>query len=323
MTELISKSEDGDWEAVKQLLVSGADPTLWDDKPLADFLFYAALNGHVEVVRILLAGREPRHRRESLLSMTADIGMSCLHFASQNGHLEVVKVLVEAGGQALLNKTNEDGASCLALAAQNGHLEVVKVLVKAGGRALLKITPEDGWSCLHSVCQSGHLKIVKVLVKAGGQELLNMTDEDGWSCLHLVCQSGHLEIVKVLVKSGTSQQDLRRRRLVPACSLSEWAPGGRQGARRGRREGASHQDRADHWKLRCWKHVPARRRELRPPLRRALPRAPARRLPAASDGGGRHQGVGPRGGGGPRRCTLLAAGGRGAAAGALCGAGGA
>ena len=122
----------GDWEAVKRLLASGADPTLLDCQGFTA-LHHAVFNDHLSVVRTLLADTEPRLRRESLLAWTTTRGVSCLHLASQQGYEEIVSFLVQAGSESLLHKTAQDGSSCLYMASHQGHLEVVKVLANAGG----------------------------------------------------------------------------------------------------------------------------------------------------------------------------------------------
>ena len=53
-------------------------------------LHWAALNGHLEVVKLLVeSGADVDHVSEK--------GWTALHCAAYNGHLEVVKLLVESG----------------------------------------------------------------------------------------------------------------------------------------------------------------------------------------------------------------------------------
>ena len=56
-----------------------------------------------------------------------------LHWASYNGHLEVVRLMVAAGGVELLQGKTKDDMLPVHVAAYKGHLEVVRLMVAAGG----------------------------------------------------------------------------------------------------------------------------------------------------------------------------------------------
>ncbi|KAJ9443687.1 putative ankyrin repeat protein L63 [Diplonema papillatum] len=86
-------------------------------------LYTASKNGHLEVVKELIAAGAKLHA-PNMNSATA------LHLASQNGHLEVVKELIAAG--ANVDVQAEGGWTALFVASQNGHSEVVKELIAAG-----------------------------------------------------------------------------------------------------------------------------------------------------------------------------------------------
>ena len=58
----------------------------------ASALYIASLNGHIEVVRELIA-------KGAQIDMQHNSGASALSLASQNGHIEVVRELIAKGAQ--------------------------------------------------------------------------------------------------------------------------------------------------------------------------------------------------------------------------------
>ena len=92
----------------------------------------ACANGHVEVVRELLA--LTGDRAVDLHSMHGRRGAGVMSFraACTNGHVEVVRWLVREGG-ADPNQGDEQGRTAVLVAAEGGHREVAKWLVCEGG----------------------------------------------------------------------------------------------------------------------------------------------------------------------------------------------
>ena len=64
-------------------------------------------------------------------------GRTALWFAAANGHVEVLRALLRAGGRERLLFCDGDCARCLSAAAEGGHGHVVRALLDAGGRELL------------------------------------------------------------------------------------------------------------------------------------------------------------------------------------------
>ena len=110
---LLNASEIGCTWLVKELLreellQSGrVDPKAYDSFALR----YAAANGHLEVVKILLPVSDPRAN-----------GSQALQWAAENGHLEIVKLLLPVSDP----KANDSEA--LQAAALKGHLEIGRVI---------------------------------------------------------------------------------------------------------------------------------------------------------------------------------------------------
>ncbi|KAJ3284904.1 hypothetical protein HDU76_008209, partial [Blyttiomyces sp. JEL0837] len=108
---------------------------------------YACKNGHVEIVKMLLA--------TGGVNAAVDNNIAIRH-AAMSGDLEIVKLLLEVEGVdagALGNKA-------IISAAKNGHLEVVKLLMKAKGVDV----NADNRMPLRSACKGEHLEIVRLLM---------------------------------------------------------------------------------------------------------------------------------------------------------------
>ncbi|KAL1653216.1 ankyrin repeat-containing protein [Didymella pomorum] len=70
-------------------------------------LHYAAANGHIDIVKLLLSTSSSKPA--PFLNLINASGNTPLHWASLNGHLEAVKLLIEAGGDiTIFNKAGHD-----------------------------------------------------------------------------------------------------------------------------------------------------------------------------------------------------------------------
>jgi ankyrin repeat protein len=92
-------------------------------------LMYAAANGDMEMVRLLLVGG-------ASVDMANDKTWTALHVAAWFGHLDVCRLLLDWG--ANVNVVNEWNNTPLYWAAWAGKLDVVKFLVERGADVRLK-----------------------------------------------------------------------------------------------------------------------------------------------------------------------------------------
>jgi ankyrin repeat protein len=120
-------------------------------------LFYAASDGHVEVVRLLLSFD------------TIDINQqfwnsSTLCVASEMGHLEVTKLLPEHTTPPDINLKNYMGDTALSLAAYRGHFAVINLFLEVDE---LDVTATDkfGDTALCKAARFGHEHAVKRLYR--------------------------------------------------------------------------------------------------------------------------------------------------------------
>lgn len=142
-----------------------------------------------------------------------------LHQAALNGHVEIVKVLLEAGadvnaksGRSGLTPLHEAAKKeHVDEAAKNGHVETVKVLLKAGA----DVNAEDGdgdtpllyaagkrtiEDILNPAVNFEKVEIVKMLLKEGAN--VNAKNKNGRTPLYWPMKQGKDNVVKVLVEAG-------------------------------------------------------------------------------------------------------------------------
>lgn len=113
----------GDLERVASMLAKGVDIEYRDQKRDASALMWAAHEGHVDVLQLLLDKGAKVNTRQQL-------GRSALWYAAQQGQLEAAKLLAEHGAD--LNVTSNEGVTAVMAAKQKGFTEIAEYLVKQG-----------------------------------------------------------------------------------------------------------------------------------------------------------------------------------------------
>jgi uncharacterized protein len=147
VTPLLQASRNGDVEVMRALLDSGADPTRWHPEGETP-LMAAARTGRLDAVQLLVSRGSFVNAADPFQEETA------LMWASAEGHVEVVKALLAAGADpnqkahvsTLTDRKDADhpsgGFTALMFAARNGHADVVEALIKGGADP--KLTNADG-----------------------------------------------------------------------------------------------------------------------------------------------------------------------------------
>ena len=130
-------------------------------------LHYAAIGGHVEIVKLLL--EDPRVDVRAVDREK----FSALQLAADLGHVEVVKLLLE-DPRVDVRAVDKDGWSALHFAASSGHDEMVSLLLedKADGNAKTK----KGNTPLHLAASSNHHKVVRMLLDNPRLSIANCAD---------------------------------------------------------------------------------------------------------------------------------------------------
>ena len=158
-------------------------------------LFYAALQGHEAVVRLLL------DRGADIATQDKD-GWTALNVAARRGHKAVVRLLLDRGAD--VNAQNEDGWTALQDAARPGHEAVVRLLLDRGA----DVTAQDkyGSTALFRAARDGHEAVVRLLLDRGAD--ITPQDKNGWTALKEAACEGHEAVVRLLVDRGADIKTL-------------------------------------------------------------------------------------------------------------------
>ena len=163
-------------------------------------LIIAALNGHLNSVKILLRYTEDIEARGTLkIADQVAEGCTPLWAAAATGHLDVVKLLIER--KAVVESRTSTGSTPLRVAAHEGHLDIVRCLVESGADVNARNDYES--TPLMAACYYGHFSVVTYLIDKGG--IIDQQFKDGSTALHYAVQWGHFEIVSELLDLGALQ----------------------------------------------------------------------------------------------------------------------
>ncbi|XP_054627036.1 ankyrin repeat and SAM domain-containing protein 1A isoform X6 [Dunckerocampus dactyliophorus] len=155
-------------------------------------LHHAALNGHSEVVELLL-------RNEALTNIADNKGCYPLHLAAWKGDEHIVRLLIHQGSShPRLNEQNNDNETPLHCAAQYGHSQVVRLLLEELTDPTMRNNKFE--TPLDLAALYGRLEVVKLLLSAHPNLLSCNTKKH--TPLHLASRNGHLSVVEVLLDAG-------------------------------------------------------------------------------------------------------------------------
>ncbi|CAK9276673.1 unnamed protein product [Sphagnum jensenii] len=116
-------AKNNHWKLIPQIMISnrhtGGFINQMDIAEKKTALHYAAMAGHADVVKTLLA-----HASELDLNLKDSYGDTPLHLATKNGRVHVVKVLCQNPDQQRLRANEEDaqGETCLQYAMENHYI---------------------------------------------------------------------------------------------------------------------------------------------------------------------------------------------------------
>uniref|UniRef100_A0A1Y1M4N1 Uncharacterized protein n=1 Tax=Photinus pyralis TaxID=7054 RepID=A0A1Y1M4N1_PHOPY len=195
-TSLHHAALNGHKEIVRLLLDHDASPNIVDSKG-STALHLAAWSGNVDIVRLLLCGPSICN-----VNLTTKANETALHSAAQYGHTPVVHLLLEHGCDPGIR--NNRGETALDLAAQYGRLEAVELLVRTYPsliQPMQRAIPGMSFphTSLHLASRNGHKAVVEVLLRSGFD--VNVRTPSG-TALHEAALCGKVEVVRTLLEHG-------------------------------------------------------------------------------------------------------------------------
>ena len=218
-------AKKGDLAKIQAILASDANLILSKDVFGRTALHGAALEGHKEVVELLLLNNAEVD--------TPDIfGATPLHLAAQNGHEDAAALLLAC--KASVQATNNDGNLPLHMAAQNGHDALVELLLACRaeinaknnqGDTPLRLAVHGGCEdvaelllthhaeCdIHDAAALGNLAKVKALLSRNS-DLVFSEDNNGRTPLHISALLGNKETAEYLLaaRADVNARDHNRR----------------------------------------------------------------------------------------------------------------
>lgn len=243
-TPLMYASERGHIHVVNELLSQGADPNMKSVGTKLDYnvnrntfntmrskyfkecsgctaLMFASKEGHLDVVKALLAGKADAE--------IADVhGLTALDLAIAGSHAKIVEVLAEetemrwgklagyfeekkeaayVARYARYAERKESAATALMIATLDGDLPLVKDLIKSGVD-LNEFSEYSRAPALLLACERGKREIVRELIEGGAS--VTALDINGYTALMLASQRGDLAILKLILEavSDTYEHDL-------------------------------------------------------------------------------------------------------------------
>ncbi len=184
-------------------------------------LHWAAAEGHVEVVKALLAAGADREAQDKF-------GWRPLHWAAMKCRVDVVKVLLAAGADK--EAQTSDGETPLHYAAfLNMFLDELAIdfliLVHASGgmsvkeqedlflATVKKVQEKHALGLLQEVASVGRVDTVEALLAAGADK--EAQDKSGNRPLHMAARSGQVNIVKTLLAAGADKEARNRENRTP------------------------------------------------------------------------------------------------------------
>lgn len=198
---LLTRAARNEVTILRLLLWAGANVNAVDEDG-ESALVKAALNGHAECLRMLLAA-------DGVVVAGADgaSGRTPLQAAVEGGWLECVKILLEDSRVSVNQTTVTHPVAPLHLALLRGNAAIAEALlshkdIETSLRTDMKQT------ILHSAVASGNQECLDLVLQRA-PELCNAQDYNGYSPLHIAAMQGHVNQLKLLLDTAKVDMELR------------------------------------------------------------------------------------------------------------------
>lgn len=153
-------------------------------------LYWACLNGHMDVVHVLVSSAKAAVNLPNCMLSTP------LHAAASNGHLKVMEYLLTK--HVDVNAKDVVHSTPLIMAACGGYVKAVECLLHRGADP--SVVNMEGFTVMHVAALHGHSQVVKVLLDHGlsplFQDSSSSAQRDYVPCpLFLAAANGHFDVV--------------------------------------------------------------------------------------------------------------------------------
>ena len=182
----------GDLELAVYLLEQGEDVDVRSGIDESTPLHVAAHSGHIEIVRLLIAGGADIRAR-------AAGGTTPMHMAALGGHAEIVELLLSHGTDVNISLNSND--TPLNIAAREGHVDIVELLLQRG--AEIDSRGHDTRTPLMEAAENGHVDVVAVLLR-NGADLMPRSAENSGTALALAQAAGRVSVADLLRRYGAT-----------------------------------------------------------------------------------------------------------------------
>uniref|UniRef100_A0A182Q172 Sex-determining protein fem-1 n=1 Tax=Anopheles farauti TaxID=69004 RepID=A0A182Q172_9DIPT len=161
-------------------------------------LIVATLNGHQEVVHILLQLAEPDLEKEGCVKVHGELtdGATALWVAASLGRLSIVKMLLQHG--AHIDRCTKKGSTPLRAACYEGRLDVIQYLYDHGADVCTANMYNN--TCVMIAAYKNYTDVLLYLLAKGAR--VNEQAQCGASALYYAAECGHVEVCEILLDHG-------------------------------------------------------------------------------------------------------------------------
>lgn len=192
-TLLMVAAADGDMNAVKSSLETGADIEATTAKEAQTALMLAAANSHSDIIRLLLFSG-------ANIDAVNVQGWTTLMLAARDNNPEVVSLLISYGAD--VNHLSPDRWTALAEATSRGYTGIMRLLLAC--KADTESRSMHDWTPLMHAAFQGDSDAVELLLAAGADmDVISLHDE---TALLLAAARKHTSICITLLAAGCSPE---------------------------------------------------------------------------------------------------------------------